>query len=241
MKMFKRGFTLAEVLISLAIVGVIASMTLPNLNANIQKRQIEANFQRFISQIENANALFMADENTRTLKAAVGDTTAGQPTWADTKLYIEAIQPYLRLSTGNNPTVTYRKFNGQQYTGTSHIISANNASYYVFKDGTMSLWPRQGVIDANYDNGYYILCADLNGPNKGPNYAGKDFFWFVVDRRDGKVYGWGTNKLQIFTVGNQANNHNSATKCPSNQVPNSGVSCTGSIMDNGGKITYKGF
>ena len=38
--MKKNGFTLAEVLITLAIVGLIASLTLPGLNSNISNRRI---------------------------------------------------------------------------------------------------------------------------------------------------------------------------------------------------------
>ncbi|MBQ8167804.1 type II secretion system protein, partial [bacterium] len=34
----KRGFTLAEVLITLAIIGVVAAMTIPTLVANYQQR-----------------------------------------------------------------------------------------------------------------------------------------------------------------------------------------------------------
>ena len=45
----KKGFTLAEVLITLVIVGVIASMTIPTLLKNTQK-------QEFVSQLTKANS-----------------------------------------------------------------------------------------------------------------------------------------------------------------------------------------
>ena len=40
----KRGFTLAEVLITLAIIGVIAAVTIPSLitNVGLDKKQAEA-------------------------------------------------------------------------------------------------------------------------------------------------------------------------------------------------------
>lgn len=41
-KKFKNAFTLAEVLITLGIIGVVAAMTLPTLIANYQK-QVYAN------------------------------------------------------------------------------------------------------------------------------------------------------------------------------------------------------
>ena len=39
---FKRGFTLAEVLITLGIIGVVAAITIPSLISKIGKRQLES-------------------------------------------------------------------------------------------------------------------------------------------------------------------------------------------------------
>lgn len=39
---FKRGFTLAEVLITIGIIGVVAAMTIPTLISKIGKRQLES-------------------------------------------------------------------------------------------------------------------------------------------------------------------------------------------------------
>ena len=44
----KNGFTLAEVLITLGIVGVVANMTLPTLNNNVQKQTYEAGAKKRI-------------------------------------------------------------------------------------------------------------------------------------------------------------------------------------------------
>ena len=38
---FKRGFTLAEVLITLGIIGVVAAMTIPTLNVHLSFLQVE--------------------------------------------------------------------------------------------------------------------------------------------------------------------------------------------------------
>ena len=42
--MKKRAFTLAEVLITLGIIGVVAAMTIPTLISNYQKKQFEVAF-----------------------------------------------------------------------------------------------------------------------------------------------------------------------------------------------------
>ena len=48
------AFTLAEVLITLGIIGVVAAMTLPTLVQNYQKRVVETRLQKFYSAINQA-------------------------------------------------------------------------------------------------------------------------------------------------------------------------------------------
>ena len=54
------AFTLAEVLITLGIIGVIAAMTLPALNANYKKHEVETKLKRFYS---NMNQAILLSEN----------------------------------------------------------------------------------------------------------------------------------------------------------------------------------
>lgn len=48
------GFTLAEVLITLGIIGVVAAMTMPSLIANHNKRVVETRLKKFYSSINQA-------------------------------------------------------------------------------------------------------------------------------------------------------------------------------------------
>ena len=50
----KSAFTLAEVLITLGIIGVVAAMTLPALVGNYRKKQVEVKLKRFYSVFNNA-------------------------------------------------------------------------------------------------------------------------------------------------------------------------------------------
>lgn len=50
----KYGFTLAEVLITLAIIGVVASMTLPSLNTNIGAARNRAALKKTLATLNNA-------------------------------------------------------------------------------------------------------------------------------------------------------------------------------------------
>ena len=48
------GFTLAEVLITLGIIGIVAAMTVPTLVENYQKRVVETRLEKFYSTINQA-------------------------------------------------------------------------------------------------------------------------------------------------------------------------------------------
>mgnify|MGYP002761332603 FL=1 len=50
----KFGFTLAEVLITLGIIGIVAAMTIPTLMTKIQKLQIESQIKENYSSIAQA-------------------------------------------------------------------------------------------------------------------------------------------------------------------------------------------
>lgn len=50
----KRGFTLAEVLITLGIIGIVAAMTIPTLITNIKGAQYRAQFKKTISTLNQA-------------------------------------------------------------------------------------------------------------------------------------------------------------------------------------------
>ena len=50
----KTGFTLAEVLITLGIIGVVAAMTLPTVITNVQKKVVENQLKVFNTTINNA-------------------------------------------------------------------------------------------------------------------------------------------------------------------------------------------
>lgn len=50
----KHAFTLAEVLITLGIIGIVAALTIPNLMTNTKKKQYVARFKKTISTLSNA-------------------------------------------------------------------------------------------------------------------------------------------------------------------------------------------
>jgi len=60
-KIFKQGFTLAEVLITLVIIGVVAAMTIPNIIYETKKHEYSARLKKFYSTMKQVQQKAAAD------------------------------------------------------------------------------------------------------------------------------------------------------------------------------------
>lgn len=59
--MKKKGFTLAEVLITLGIIGVVAAVTMPTLMADTKYKQVGVKLAKFHTNLENAARAYAAE------------------------------------------------------------------------------------------------------------------------------------------------------------------------------------
>ena len=67
MKKLLKGFTLAEVLITLTIIGVISAIALPSINSSTTSAQIGPQVGKALSTLENANQMWLSQNNARRL------------------------------------------------------------------------------------------------------------------------------------------------------------------------------
>ena len=61
-KRIKTGFTLAEVLITLGIIGVVAAITIPNLIANYKAQRLRSKFLKSYSTVQQVFKQMEADD-----------------------------------------------------------------------------------------------------------------------------------------------------------------------------------
>lgn len=170
-----KAFTLAEVLITLGIIGVVAALTISNLVSSYQKKVTVENLKKAYNIFSNAIALAEVDNGS-------SDTWYFE-SWDD---YNEKyLLPYLK-----NPKLSNNIYN-------SRIRSSSNEEYYFIRndykdvyclDNGMCYWYvySHGFRIENNKPAYTYLAflVDLNGP-KGPNRVGRDIFYFFID---GKKY-----------------------------------------------------
>ena len=180
-KIYKFGFTLAEVLITLVIVGVVAAFTIPTLINDTKQKQYISAWRKAYSAVSQALLLVKANGDT------FDDVTTEQQ-------YAEKVAKYMvniKLCTSNNFV--------SEGCGTSYPIlnldgTSRNANMGAMLGGSTCMILADGTylcFDA------YNLVFDVNGA-RGPNQIGKDIFYALLDKNNFKLNpavgyknGWG--------------------------------------------------
>ncbi len=167
------GFTLAEVLITLGIIGVVAAMTMPTLINSTQGAQYKAAYKKALSAISQAVTLNVAlDEWSFADLDSDADGTYGLQTMLNSRMNV------VRTETGafnDAKGATYQakigKSNAGQGVTSAVSIGTDNISLF-FNDGIMfSFDPSQATSCTNADGATQKICTgfiDVNGI-KAPN------------------------------------------------------------------------
>lgn len=240
----KKGFTLAEVLITLGIIGVVAALAAPALNNSAQKAKVGPALSKFISTLENAHQHITADNEADSLTAVTN---------GDVDTYLTELSKYAK---GVKDTKELDSFTPKpsNYDGLSNADGSpskddmdSTTKIYKFADGSAMVLKHYNR-DSSHSAGSYLgnvasLWFDINGFENKPNRAGKDEFRFYIDD-SGAVYPDGGNiKKNIYEQaginlsGNLWNESNGT--CDETAVKRGGVYCGASVVDNGFKVIYK--
>ena len=209
MSLKKKAFTLAEVLITLGIIGVVAAMTIPTLIAKHQKHVYYTQFRKAATILETALQRYEFDNG------CIGDLSGcgrNSENWGahgyldEIDNFIEGIAKYFNIATKINSDNyqeicgAYDKSNIKEGYNTSNtyfdsFICGNdmgekfdNLTAFITTDGMLYTFTQdQGAAGGNF--------IDVNGPNKGPNALGRDIFMFYISKKiywsgDENIDGW---------------------------------------------------
>ena len=234
----KAAFTLAEVLITLGIIGVVAAMTLPTLIANYQKQVTLAKLKKaysVLSQVLERNYYDHGD-----IGSFVG--TGSEVTEQKTRDFFNTYWlPYFDSpeisKEGTFPygkSVPFRGFDNTTFTtsvttsyadGRIALTTKDGISYYIFTLRWVDVTDENGnVIDRKmtYAENMQVF-VDVDG-TKGENKMGKDVFIFQIDTTKNKVNPYG---------------HNLSSSVLERNCPNgNGSYCSARILKEGWKISY---
>ena len=152
----KSAFTLAEVLITLAIIGVVAAMTIPTLIGNYKKNLVETRIKQFYVQINQAIRLSEIDN---------GD----KKTWAYTHSTSSAYSEETLRNFYNTYLNNYLKVLKTEYTESVYDGATRNALRVYFLNGS--------AVDIRYGGSDYIFYPEANN-TKDEHCECKSCFFF---------------------------------------------------------------
>ncbi len=217
----RHGFTLAEVLITLGLIGIIAAMTVPNLMQNWRKQERISQLKVAYSILQHATKMAVAEHGDSSTwdytregnkEEYEYDQQATSASYAETYFipYVKTKDKGIRLTKVNNGKYKPIKVKGGDagaYTGLSHVVQLDNGMLVLIKAAIEI--PR--------------LLVDVNGL-KGPNRLGDDIFTFhLINNSIAPIPPDGNPK--------DPTSYNDCTQSYENNL--SGSNCTYNIITNG--------
>ena len=158
----KKAFTLAEVLVTLGIIGVVSAMTVPTLMQNHQRKTYVTQLHKVYNEISQVLLQYQSDRN------AVNLTEAGL---TSDEAFQNAIESYMKVvstcDTMGSPCFSdsYKDLNGAATSG----IQLNHKSYVIANGASLRPYYQKAA------DKLYNLYVDING-QQGPNILGRDLF-----------------------------------------------------------------
>ena len=165
----ERGFTLAEVLITLGIIGIVAAITMPNIIRKNRNKVLEIQFKTAYSIIQQASyQMYM--ENEGDFLDFLGYPTGGGYITQYLKKYAELAPKYYKVIKNLDRTETKEI---QMYT--------SNGNKFTYNGSFLSFYPvilSNGMLlsFSSHTGGNIVIYVDTNGPFKKPNRYGYDLF-----------------------------------------------------------------
>ncbi len=205
-----RGFTLAETLITLVIVGVVAALTIPNMLVKYQKEEIVTKLKKEYSTLQQAINRSIADNGL----PKTWDNSNGAEYFITT--YLAPYLSYNKIYPVRNAYSKTMCYNGKKIS--IHYWRHGNAISSPESTDTASIELSDGTcIGYNPHNNFIFI--DINGSYKKPNIAGTDYFIFKINQANGKI----------------EPGYRDEYYCQKNT---NGHSCADLIIKNGWQITY---
>ena len=174
-----KGFTLAEVLITLGIIGVVAAMTLPTLIQKHQKKVSAVRLAQTYSQLSQAVLLAQKDHGEFAdwdYGSSTDITNDGGYEAIATNFCKRYIVPYLKISKDRGWQTSFKNagYANDIYTLSGFRAMMSQKRYYIELANGVTLFIRQDNNGANTIRAM-LIYADINGKTK-PNRLGHDIF-----------------------------------------------------------------
>ena len=161
----RAAFTLAEVLITLGIIGVVAALTLPTLIQNHQK-------QVYVTQLKKAYSTLTNAYNELAAEQEVADWN--QISCSDWYCLSDFLKHVKTIKSFEGCEEDWCNTYNSGIAGTTMVFGTSSG--FITADGALFIFTCGSYLDSNY-----TWIVDVNGYNKGPNKPGRDIFQFALE------------------------------------------------------------
>lgn len=179
--MKKRAMTLAEVLVALALIGVVAAVTLPNLMLNAQLTELESQFKKTFNELNQFAGYFQSETGMSVPFYTVhqGSSKKLAEQYATYIAKTTKVSNWVSGSTEDNPYQYHSLIDTMGAGLTGNLC--DNTGYYTDGGGRVVAFDDPPLRGFNGPR----VCVDINGAKK-PNTWGIDVFSFLFTT-DGSV------------------------------------------------------
>lgn len=232
----RQGFTLAEVLVTLAIIGVVASLTIPSLVNTVNKQQYVTGLLTAYSTLAQATSQLINDNN-GTMVNLVNNGGNWQVQTDFINKYctiLNCVKLCLPGETSPGGNCFSTSSNMKMIDGGDSFIEPNDTQGFVLADGMLVIGNLDSIDctancggDCSPHCGFFIV--DVNG-FKGPNIIGRDIFGFNITQNGLVPFGGlPVDYLTDYSVFCAPTTHASAQN---------GMGCAVRILRDGNQMNY---
>ena len=187
----RTAFTLAEVLITLGIIGVVAAMTMPSLIQRHKEKVTVTKVKTALSLLSQTYMLAKADgegvndwfpQNSTWTPDEDGNSVQDESGKINQDIFWDKLAPHLKILTRCKASDTSCKKPAELYTlsGDVRNIDLNSYSIINLTNGMTLLGGWISNIDCKEKERCGDFAVDINGIENRPNATGKDIFYFSI-------------------------------------------------------------
>lgn len=197
----KKAFTLAEVLITLGIIGVVAALTLPALIQNYKRQEASTRIKKFYSVMSQAVNMSIANNGEVTSWTKIAEDHSNDANYNNAQNAYDFFMTYL---------APYIKYLSIDKTTKGEEENKEYEVKVVFNDSSIAYLHNGACLDISFD---------YNG-TKLPNTFGKDKFTFTLCTSEATIQGYygqaSANPFQTYTPVALNTREKALEKCKTN-------------------------
>lgn len=210
-----KAFTLAEVLITLGIIGIVSAMTLPTLIQNKTNKELQTALKKNYSVLQAAlNKASFDNGETITPKNSFGLKV--KPLLMKQLKFVKDCMisgcvPHSTGETENGEVIpyvikNYKTYNKKQIVSTIYFDDGQ----FMLNDGTLYMLENPNVGEL------ILITIDINGMSKKTNIWGHDLFTFQI-----------MNNGKLLPMGAKGTRYQESEYCsPTSNNRRNGIACT---------------